>query len=250
MPGSVNSNFINAPVWQQQLLTNETLDDKTIHIWMGNTADLLKHYDDFFLLLNQWEQTAALRYYQLKDQQRYVIQHGVLRILLGKYLGVPQADISYIYNQTKKPYLANGACFFNISHSHGYFLIALSDEELGVDIEYINPEFQYQDIALQYFSAGEMAYIDQSENPNQAFFLLWTRKEALLKACGTGIDDNLPALPALNGKHALPVAYPFTEYLTSSFFIPHNFMGSVTYMAPKRTIKFYDITSDEVTALF
>lgn len=239
MPGTVNCSFIGRPEWQDTL-NNFSPGSDTIFIFHGVTAQLLHFYDDLFALLTPEEQAKGLRYYQVQHQQRYVVQHGILRMLLGKYLDTSPQHIKFIYNANKKPYLASpqGNYFFNISHTKGEFLIAVSNVEVGVDIEYINPVFAYKDIASNYFSAAEVAYINSSPKPTEAFFLLWTRKEALLKACGTGIDDDLPAMPALDGKGLLPAGYNDVNWLTESFYTGQEGMGSVTYPLPGKRLEF------------
>jgi 4'-phosphopantetheinyl transferase len=250
MPGSVNSSFIGQPNWRQPTLTNLLPETRTIYIWRGAITDFIDQYEGLFSLLSNQEQTAALRYYQVKDQQRYGVQHGVLRLLLGWYLNMPAKDIAYTYNETKKPYLIGDGCFFNLSHSHGEFLIAIGNKEQGIDIEHINQNFAFQDIASNYFSTEEVAFINRSKNPTEAFFLLWTRKEALLKACGTGIDDNLPAMPALNGEYNLPADYQNVDWLTESFYAGKYFMGSITYPLPKKNIVFSNLTIELIATLF
>jgi 4'-phosphopantetheinyl transferase len=120
---------------------------------------------------------------------------------------------------------------------------------LGVDIERIKHQFGYRDIAAQYFSAPEVAFINGAEMPTEAFFLLWTRKEALLKACGTGIDDNLPQMPALDGFHLLPAHYNNTNWLTESFKAGANCIGSLTYSSPPTNISRQQMNNDEIIEL-
>lgn len=243
MPGTVNCSFTGRPKWQDDALPDVLLGNDAVYIFHGIAADLLPLYDDLFTLLSPEEQAKALRYYQAQHQQRYIVQHGILRLLLGKYLGTPPKDFSFTYNATQKPYLAspNANCYFNISHTKNGFLIAISSVEIGIDIEYINPVFAYKDIASNYFSTAEVAYINASPHPTEAFFLLWTRKEALLKACGTGIDDKLPAMPALDGSHPLPTGYNDVNWLTESFYTGEEFMGSVTYPSPGKRLEFWEL---------
>lgn len=82
-----------------------------------------------------------------------------------------------------KPY-AEGAAFFNISHSGSFAVAAVSDCEVGVDIERIR-EVNLK--IAEKFSSDEREYILSAENPQKAFFEIWTAKEAYLKKCGTGI---------------------------------------------------------------
>lgn len=251
MPGTVNCSFIGKPDWHTSCLSNFSDQSNTIYILHGVTTGLLPLYDSCFALLNPQEQAKGLRYYQLQHQQRYVIQHGILRALLGKYMGPSPLEIGFTYNTTQKPYLAapKQACYFNISHTQNEFLIAIGDVELGVDIEYINPSFAYREVASNYFSSAEVAYINASPHPTEAFFLLWTRKEALLKSCGTGIDDDLPAMPALDGRYALPAGYKDITWLTESFYAGKECMGSLTYPSPKMNLQFCELDIEALPPL-
>ncbi len=127
------------------------------------------------------------------------------------------------------PIITRSPVFFNLSSSGGEFIIAIGDKELGVDIECRKAGIDYQSILLQYFEANEREYINHASNPLEAFFLLWTRKEALLKATGKGIDDNLQMVPALNGKHILPDSYDDVDWLTASFKLKNNGVMSIAY---------------------
>jgi 4'-phosphopantetheinyl transferase len=251
MSGSVNCSFINQSAWHQAETPSVHPGPNTIYIWQASITTLHSFYNSCNALLNDAERSKAFRYYQQTDQQRYVLQHGLLRLLLGWYLNTPAADVAFSFNPNKKPYLANSskACYFNISHSGPEMLIAIGDKELGVDIERINYDFKFQDITSQYFSAVEAAFINPAPDPTSAFFLLWTRKEALLKACGAGIDDNLPQMPALDGLHKLSPAYADTAWLTTSFKANNNCMASITYPAPQANVSLQQVNADWVALL-
>lgn len=234
MPGSIYCTFKNNIAWQLRGFPVQKPQHNAIYLWHGQTANLLHLYTDCYALLNAGEQARANRYFQLADRQRYVIQHGLLRQLLAWYLSAPLFINNFIYNNSGKPYLPkNGAqlCFFNLSHSAGEFLIAIGDNEMGVDIEQLKTGFGYQAIVKQYFGTAEQQNIAGAASPVETFFLLWTRKEALLKATGKGIDDNLPDVPALDGKHVLPGNYDNIDWLTTSFKAGHNSMVSISHAA-------------------
>lgn len=236
MPGSVKCTYINNPHWQVSSFPSPAPQRDAIYIWHGVTANLLHLYTECYGLVNSVEQAKANRYLQTADRQRYIIQHGLLRLLLGWYLTKPVFADVFAYGAHGKPYLADNdvqPCFFNLSNSAGEFIIALGDKELGVDLEHLKPEFAYRDIVGQYFGTAEQQYIATVPNPPEAFFLLWTRKEALLKATGKGIDDNLIRVPALNGKHALPADYKDTDWLAESLKTGSNCIMSVTYASTR-----------------
>lgn len=84
------------------------------------------------------------------------------------------SDFNIRYNQYQKPYIKD--LYFNISHSNKMIAIIISNEECGIDIEYINP---YKDIT----NLKKRFHI----NNNDEFYKQWTRKEAYFKKIGTGI---------------------------------------------------------------
>lgn len=88
------------------------------------------------------------------------------------------------------PDLAPNDLRFNLTHSHGLALFALSQgRELGVDVERIRPEMAGEQIARRFFSASEVTAL-LALAPGlreEAFFHCWTRKEAYLKATGRGL---------------------------------------------------------------
>jgi 4'-phosphopantetheinyl transferase len=108
---------------------------------------------------------------------------------LGQYLNKPPQEITFIYNDHGKP-STKGNIHFNMSHSKDLALFAFSNNTIGVDIEYIKPKIEYEDIAKRFFSDYEYKAIMQTpaENRKQAFFNCWTRKEAFIKAIGEGLS--------------------------------------------------------------
>ena len=104
-----------------------------------------------------------------------------------------------------KPYLKNYAdIHFNISHSKDYAVCAVSDKEIGIDIQYMR-KVNYA-LADKCFCDEEKRFFENAENKNEAFYKIWTRKESFLKACGMGITIPLNAFSVLdeikyNGKY-------------------------------------------------
>lgn len=137
------------------------------------------------------ENERAARFIFDRDRNRYIVGRGFMRLRLGAYLDLDPGKIQLTSNAHGKPELAGqtSGLRFNLSHSGGQAVLAVSpDFELGVDIEqYRNiPE----DLAQRYFAAGEnaaLANLPPSER-KAAFFRCWTRKEAFVKAVGSGMS--------------------------------------------------------------
>ena len=141
------------------------------------------------------ELARAARFHFERDRGRYIRGRATLRILLGRYLETPPAEIRFQYEHNGKPEIAlpkeSRGLRFNVSNSGGLALIAIgSGIAIGVDIEKARPMPDLLDIARRFFSAREIqALLAVSENKRQeAFFACWTRKEAFLKATGFGLS--------------------------------------------------------------
>jgi 4'-phosphopantetheinyl transferase len=115
----------------------------------------------------------------------------VLRAILGGYLNQGPECLSFCYNSQGKPALDGDAIRFNVSHSHGVALYAVTrGREVGIDIEHIRFDLAVAEIAERFFSRREVVMLRAlpAEVQRQAFFLCWTRKEAYIKARGEGLS--------------------------------------------------------------
>jgi 4'-phosphopantetheinyl transferase len=127
-----------------------------------------------------------------------VLGRGFLRVLLGRYLETEPKEVRFTYGLFGKPALADehatSRLRFNASHSHELAVYAFAwEHEIGVDVEYVKTDFASEDIARHFFSAYEVATLmalpEAERGP--AFFRCWTRKEAYIKAIGSGLSHPL-----------------------------------------------------------
>jgi 4'-phosphopantetheinyl transferase len=190
-------------------------------------------------LLNEAEHKRAKSYYQQKDRERFIVSRVALRQLLGKYLNQLPQDIVFTIGKNKKPFIQNAShpIHYNVTHSGDKILIAISDHEVGIDVEHIQPDFDFEEIIPTCFSTAEAVYIRLSNNPCHTFYLLWTRKEALLKATAKGIDDDLIAIPSLDGKHQL--VFTNDDWDVKGFEVGEGYVGSVGCCLEVATITFH-----------
>ncbi|MFZ0964217.1 MAG: 4'-phosphopantetheinyl transferase superfamily protein [Terriglobia bacterium] len=186
---------MNSQVEVWQTATAElTFPSDRIDIWRVRLDPYEPLGQDIRDILTVDEVARASRFHFEMDRGRYIRGRATLRILLGRYLKTPPAEIRFQYGNHGKPEIAlpHGACSlrFNFSDSGGLALIAVgSGRAIGVDIEKVHPLPDFLNIARQFFSALEVqAILAVSENKRQeAFFACWTRKEAFLKATGMGL---------------------------------------------------------------
>jgi 4'-phosphopantetheinyl transferase len=162
-----------------------------IHLWQATLndclADTLKH------LLSADEICRADRFHFAKDRNHFIAARGLLRALLAVYLETKADELQFSYAEKGKPYLEEsaGGIDFNLAHSHGKALYAFSaGRQLGVDLEFIREDLEYEKIAQRFFSLREVESLRTlpAEFRKEAFFNCWTRKEAYIKARGEGLS--------------------------------------------------------------
>lgn len=150
--------------------------------------------------------------YSLKaDRDRYATTRGVLRLLLARYLGLDLGSIILTRGSHGKPTIeVEGRIpplFFNIAHSHDLGLIAIALEHpVGIDLEAVKAEFDWEPIARRFFADEEYTFLSSvpSDERLRAFMVLWTRKEACLKAAGLGLARGLEELEVSADEGRLP----------------------------------------------
>ena len=171
-----------------------TPDRGEVHVWQAALDVPGSRLKDLELLLSADELARANRFRFRKDRQHFVVARGVLRGILGRYLGFPPETVQFRYGVAGKPALAEpfgDELRFNLAHSFGLSLYAITrSREVGVDLEWIRDDFDGLAIAERFFSQQEVVTLRAlpADQQPRAFFACWTRKEAYLKARGEGLS--------------------------------------------------------------
>ena len=166
----------------------------TLHLWTlaldepGPTAELG--------WLSAEESARAARFVAEQDRRRFVRAHAGLRSILAGYLGVAPAAVTVTTGSLGKPGLDPGrhgtALRYNLSHSHGVALVVVgSHRAVGVDVERVRPLPDLDGLVARYCAPGEQAALGRlpPDRRLEAFFTVWTLKEAYLKARGEGLHQ-------------------------------------------------------------
>jgi 4'-phosphopantetheinyl transferase len=196
-----------------------------VHVWslpldIGQSS--LASVTEF---LSPDERNRADRFRFEVHRTRFVVGRGLLRIILGRYCKLPPERLRFNYGPNGKPELVpgegtrrtNGTLRFNLAHSENVGLLAVTRTgPVGVDIEQVRRLEEFKELVSQFFSPRESAEFSRLpwEQQPAAFFNLWTRKEALLKATGAGIAHSLNRVEVsfLPGEPARVLSLPVEEY--------------------------------------
>lgn len=147
--------------------------------------------------LDRQEQARWHRFLHPRPRRDFALCRAALRAVLCSRLGCRNDELAFDTLRYGKPYaLVNGSPVpigFNVSHGGQHGLIALAPAgRVGVDVEERNARRDLDGIMRMVYAPDEQAELDQAngEQKVRLFFSLWTMKEALIKALGTGFSLN------------------------------------------------------------
>jgi 4'-phosphopantetheinyl transferase len=188
------------------------LEPHGVQVWrlglpLGNNDESPK-LERLSACLSPDERVRAARYRFDADRRRFAWTRGVLRTLLAYYVDTTPDRIQFAAGAKGKLQLSptQGGLRFNVSHSHEWAFLALArDREVGVDVEYHRPlHHDLFGIADRFFAPAEVAALRALPPAAQepAFFRIWSRKEAYIKATGEGVSAGLDTFEVSSGEEA------------------------------------------------
>ena len=173
-----------------------SLSKDYIDVWLCDLQQLSP--DNYYSILSEDECARADKLKVEDKKQQYIITRGALRQRLGLLTNIDPKDFVFEYLEHGKPVLANNhKCAditFNVSHSHDLALIAIAQKlNIGIDIEKINHESNHLTLMTRFFSKTEQDEFQTMLDTDKAkaFCACWTRKEAFIKAIGSGVAYGL-----------------------------------------------------------
>jgi len=167
-------------------------------------------------LLNQNQRTRHNQLATSDLRKDYLSSHTGARCILSGYLKCPPAEVKFERGQYGKPRLFVNKLHFNLSHSSGQTLLAVSENAVGVDIERIRPLTHFGSLAEKHLSTNELARLGNTPEAGRLreFFRYWTCKEAIAKLTGLGLQSDVKRLevglsqPAVSSEVKLPEQWP------------------------------------------
>lgn len=164
------------------------LQHRTTDLWIGPVAS----FPDWRQSLSRADLEEAARFSAPAAASRHLMARAAVRTILASYTGVPASRLRFCRGSHGKPHLPSNQAaplHFNVSHSHDRLAVAVSRHApLGVDVEHIRP-LDAAWLARSWFSSRELAAWRALPRVDRlaAFFRLWCRKEAFIKAAGQGL---------------------------------------------------------------
>mgnify|MGYP003393738239 CR=1 FL=1 len=214
----------------------------SVHLWFATLEQLRPRLAEFQELLHPVESDRAKRFRFKHDRERFVLGHGLLRSLLGKYLKRDGSLIRMARGPFGKPYLERKKLRFNFSDTKDAVLAGFTTgQELGVDIETLTREVDHAAVSEHYFTRSEIISIQGAgENARSTFLDYWTRKESVLKASGVGIMDDLRSLRVDGARNTMVITHEaFVSMAEPEYHVralrlgTQHFASVATPMAPR-----------------
>ena len=175
------------------------LQRSEIHLWFADLKSLDRSAmrNEVAHWLHGEEKNRYNRYQSQSQREHFLFGRVLLKTILSKYIGCTPVDLKFDIDTRGKPFLSSNntlSVTFNLSHSDNRLVFAVSkSQDLGVDLEIIKKERAILKIAERYFSPAETRELRNLPKASQVkrFYELWTLKESVLKACGSGLSRGL-----------------------------------------------------------
>lgn len=167
------------------------MDNHHITIWQGEINGDENDAPAYWNMLEAHEQQQAALISNPATRLSYIEIHARLRLMLADTINSRPELLRIVKGEFGKPYLADyPELAFNLSHTANKFVIVTGfHHELGADIEYCKPRITLPALVEKCFAEEEQDYWQQlpDQEKTEIFYRFWTRKEAYVKAIGSGI---------------------------------------------------------------
>ena len=169
-------------------------EDNDVHVWRAHLDDTVDPAWELGLL-SEDERRRAARFRFAHHRTRFVLRRALLRTILGRYVGIEPGRLQFRDAANGKLALTGYEDLqFNLSSSRSVALYAIAcDRVVGVDVEHVSPSAGNLPLAERLFASAELTALRSlpASSRGLAFYRCWTRKEAFVKAIGSGLSRSL-----------------------------------------------------------
>jgi len=174
--------------------SDKELGENDIHIWLNYLNVHQARLKHLYPVLTDEEKERSERFKFYKHRKLFIASHGFLHTVLSNYIETPLGEIQFDYNEHGKPSIAESqnpmGINFNLSHSgHIAILAVCKQHHVGIDIEFKERKADWQGITKRFFTEKEQSSLFKlpEDSRKDAFYQMWTRKEAHMKVTGLGL---------------------------------------------------------------
>jgi 4'-phosphopantetheinyl transferase len=171
----------------------QRLASDEIHVWEIPLSNSPETIPNPACCLSPEELTRAARFHFPHHRARWMSAHRALRQILACYVDRNADELQFVTNPHGKPALAaaDPQLEFNLTHSEDLALLAVAQQDVGIDVEYLRDSCDWDRLSDRVFTAREWSPLEQlpaDENRTRRCYELWTAKEAYIKARGVGMS--------------------------------------------------------------
>ncbi len=211
--------------------------DGNVVVWMTEVSTSWDALPFLEPCLDAQDRERAARFHFADDRARYVLGRGLARNILGRYLARTPETIELAATERGQLYFPDDETMrFSITHARDLVAVALTTRaRVGIDIEYTERKLNLEGVAERILSAEDFREFEALPEQEKvaAFFRIWTRKEAYLKATGEGITNALKEISV--SMHAEEIgtiadardAAGAKKWRMHALTLPTNYMGCV-----------------------
>jgi 4'-phosphopantetheinyl transferase len=223
-----------------------------VHVWMASLDLSEPELNSLCQTLSAEELARGDRFHFDQDKRRFQAAHGILRTLLSSYMRTSPQEIGFTLGVNGKPAVQAKQSMlpvlFNLSHSADSAVFAFSlDRQVGVDLERLRVVPEFKGIMEMQYSRPEILEVLNAspDLQNRGFLRIWTRKEAFLKAAGTGLlvplkefDTSEP--PRVKG--SIPEIQPHSIWEFADLELGTDWLGAIAVEGVLGPIKYHTVT--------
>lgn len=208
----------------------------TARVWIAPADVPPEAAARYWDVLDEDERARAAALARPRDQQRFAVAHGTLRVLAARELGTRPAALRWVPGRYGKPALVPPWSWLHTSLSHSADLIAVAistGRPAGIDIQHLVPGLDTAGLAARFFLSEEARYVAAGHDAGtraERFTQLWARKEAVVKAAGGRLWPNLTI--AVRGRDVVCCAEPASSHRVADVAAPAGFRAAVALAGP------------------
>jgi 4'-phosphopantetheinyl transferase len=224
-----------------------SMSDPKVEIWTIQLDHASIEMEVCAEVLSSDEQERAAKFKFQRDRRRYIVGHATLRSILAAHVKKSPQELTFRHGKNGKPFLdgpdTERDIQFNLTHSHDVALLAVTrGQEIGVDVEYMNRDFAFTEVAERFFTPKEVQALRALPAPlrKQAFFKCWTSKEAFLKAKGTGLSGELDEVTIeLIDAHSVKVKATLSDWSLTELTPCDGYVGALVVEGVQPRLKYF-----------